>query len=368
MRRSTRLVLAAMFGAAATRAAGVDATTLEGKVLLGYQGWFNCEGDGASGNDWRTTNPWMTWFRNGIAPGAQTVDNYPDLTEFDRSDLCAVPGFTIGGRPAYLYSAWNPHVIDRHFQWMEEYGLDGVLVQRFINRAATRRASGDVVLKHIMAAAKRHGRTFAIEYDVSGAPPARFFDMLREDWQYLVRDLRVTSAPGYLHHQGKPVLSFWGMGFLQAHPPEDPADAARVVAWLRDEAPRECRVTYVGGVPARWRSLTGDSRTAPGWAGVYARMDAIQPWTVGRYRDEESAGRWKQEVLSGDLALTRERGQLYMPVIFPGFSWANLNGKQKGAQPNQIPRRGGRFLRRQAVNARQADATLLKNRDVRRGQ
>jgi hypothetical protein len=66
-----------------------------------------------------------------------------------------------------------------------------------------------------------------------------------EDWQYLVHDLKVTEQPGYLHHKGKPVLSIWGMGFLDRHPPEDPAAAKRVVAWFKSGAPEECRVTYM---------------------------------------------------------------------------------------------------------------------------
>jgi hypothetical protein len=46
-----------------------------------------------------------------------------------------------------------------------------------------------------------------------------------------------------------------------------------------------------------------------------------------------------------------------MPVIFPGFSWQNL---QKSGKPNQIPRLGGEFLWRQAYNAKMAGATVLK--------
>ena len=33
---------------------GVNASTLSGKVMCGYQGWFNCEGDGADLN-------WVHW-------------------------------------------------------------------------------------------------------------------------------------------------------------------------------------------------------------------------------------------------------------------------------------------------------------------
>ena len=52
---------------------------------------------------------------------------------------------TIGGKPAYLFSAWNRKTVLRHFRWMKEYGLDGVLVQRFVGSAAGKRAGGDVV-------------------------------------------------------------------------------------------------------------------------------------------------------------------------------------------------------------------------------
>ena len=96
---------------------------------------------------------------------------YPDLSEFGRDDLCAVPGMTIAGKPAYLFSAWNRNVVLRHFRWMKDYGLDGVLVQRFVTTIARKRASGDVVLKNILAAAAESGRVFAIEYDVTGSDP-----------------------------------------------------------------------------------------------------------------------------------------------------------------------------------------------------
>jgi hypothetical protein len=91
-------------------------------------------------------------------------------------------------------------------------------------------------------------------------------------------------------------------------------------------------------------------------------MDVVQPWTVGRYRDNASADEWEAAVLAGDAAELNKRNQLYMPVIFPGFSWANLmrQNPARQAKPNQIPRNGGEFLWRQAYNARAAGATVLK--------
>jgi hypothetical protein len=128
----------------------VDPSTLKGKVLMGYQGWFNCPGDGNPHNTWRS------WSRSVPAEGTLTVDLYPDLTEFSPSELCAVPGMTIHGKPAYLYSAWNPKIVARHFDWMKNYGLDGVLVQRFVGSIADKRATGDVVLKNV-SRCRSHG-------------------------------------------------------------------------------------------------------------------------------------------------------------------------------------------------------------------
>ena len=337
---------------AALAAQPVDFSTLEGKVLAGYQGWFNCPGDGDPRDSWRS------WARGVPAPDTLTVDMYPDLSDFDPSDLCLVPGLTIRGKPAYLYSAWNPKVVDKHFEWMKQYGLDGVLVQRFVTSIGHKRSTGDVLLRNILAAAHKHGRAIAIEYDVTGFDPERFFEVMREDWQYLVEEVGVTRHPCYLKHNGKPVLSVWGMGLEDPrHPPRQPEAALRVVKWFRQESPPACRVTYMGGVPARWRTLTGDAQRDPGWSEVYAAMDVIQPWTVGRYRDLEAADRWFEEQLAPDLAATRERNQLYMPVVFPGFSWHNL---KRDTEPNRIPRLGGRFLRRQAENALKAGARMLK--------
>lgn len=347
-----KLFILTVIACAGLNAAGADATTLNGKVLLGYQGWFNCPGDGSPQNNWRS------WSRETPSPATLTIDMYPDLSEFDPSDLCAVPGFTIGGRQAYVFSAWNPKIVNRQFQWMKEYGLDGVLVQRFVTSMAAKRSSGDVVLKNVMAAAREQGRVFAIEYDITGSKPDSFFEQMRDDWKYLVDELKVTESPYYLRHNGKPVLSVWGMGLEDPrHQPRDPETAKKVISWFKSEAPPQYRVTYMGGVPSRWRTLSNDAQKDAGWKEVYAMMDVVQPWTVGRYHDESGIDAWKKDVIAPDLARTRENKQLYMPVVFPGFSWSNL---KKDAKPNQIPRNGGRFLWRQAFNAREAGAGLLK--------
>jgi len=352
MRVQTVSAICLLMGVSAYGADVVDASTLQGKVLVGYQGWFNCPADGAPQNNWRT------WARGVPGPNTLTVDLYPDLRELDADERCPVPGMTIGGEPAYLYSAWNPKTVARHFRWMKEYGIDGVLVQRFVGSMAAKRASGDVALKNIIAGARQHGRTFAIEYDITGGNPETFADTLKDDWKYLVDELRVTSDPRYQRHNGKPLLSIWGMGEEEdRHVPKDPAVAKAIIEWFRSKAAAKYQVTYMGGTPSHWRSLTVETRKDPAWTGVFQTMDIIQPWTVGRYRDKRTADDWKQNMLVPDIALAAKNHQTYMPVIFPGFSWHNL---KPDTAPNRIPRDRGEFLWRQAYNAKMAGASMLK--------
>jgi hypothetical protein len=241
---------------------------------------------------------------------------------------------------------------------MKEYGLDGVLVQRFVGSIPAKRADGDLVLKNIIAAAQESGRTFAIEYDISGGNPETFAQTLKDDWMYLVDKLKITSSPNYQRHNGRPVVSVWGMGLLDGdHPPADPRAAADLIEWFRSNAPPQYRVTYIGGTASYWRTLTRDARPDRAWKDVYARMDVLQPWTVGRYGTLEAADHWKKDMLAPDLKLLTAQHQIYMPVIFPGFSWHNLKPDSK---ENMIPRLRGEFLWRQAYNAKMAGAKTLK--------
>ena len=340
------LLLAA--GTAFAAETGVpDPGTLDNKVLIGYQGWFTCPGDG--------TGRWTHWSNGVPTPNTLTVEMYPNLTEFDEDELCEIPGMTVGDKPAYLFSSRNPKTVNRHFQWMREYGLDGVLVQRFVGEIRGKRAGGDVVLKNIMTAALESGRTFAIEYDISGGNSATFAQTLLDDWAYLVDELKITAHPNYQHHKGKPLVSVWGMGLDDGpgHPPAVAQEAKDLIAAFKFGH----NVFYMGGTPSRWGTLSADSKKDPEWAEVYAMMDVVQPWNVGRYGTLQGADNWKEQVLIPDLKLTAANSQLYMPVVFPGFSWQNL---KKNNRPNQIPRLSGNFLWRQAYNAKIAGATMLK--------
>ena len=108
--------------------------------------------------------------------------------------------------------------------------------------------------------------------------------------------------------------------------------------------------------PAGWRTLTRDSQEDAAWASVYRSFDVISPWTVGRFRDESGVDRFYREQVARDLTEAGAAGIEYLPVVFPGFSWRNMN---RDTPINQIPRRGGRFFWRQVERALGADNTML---------
>ena len=337
---------------AAARPETVDSTTIRDKLLFGYQGWFGCPDDGSP------LGAWEHWFQRGAPASAATlrVDMWPDVAELGSNERCATPLSLPDGRPAQVYSAFHAATVDRHFRWLREYDLAGVFLQRFTVRLDDPAVRGfrDAVARHVRAAAESHGRVFAIMYDISGQPRETVVDAMKRDWVRLVDTLRLTDSDRYLRHQGRPVLAIWGFGFTDRS--ATPAQAEELIDFFKNNPDPRYRVTLLGGVPSRWRTLTRDAQQDPEWARVYRSFDVLSPWTVGRFRDAHGIDRFYEDEVSKDLAETRRLGIEYMPVVYPGFSWHNMN---PAAPFNPIPRRGGRFFWRQVQRAVRAHTTML---------
>jgi hypothetical protein len=306
--------------------------TLRGKVLCGYQGWFRCPSDPAN-------EGWKHWSRSSrrIEPETLTFEMWPDLTEYGDDEKYPAPGFTYpDGKQAHLFSSAHPGTVERHFKWMQQYGIDGVFVQRFL--VNTRNPSFDRVLDHVRASAAATGRVYALCYDLSGTPKEKAYDVLVADWKRLVDEMKVTGDDRYLRHGGKPVLFVWGF-----YSDRFGADLAhRIIDFLKNDP--KYGVTLVGGCDWQWRR-----EKDPEWARAFRRFDVISPWNVGNVTKLDggkyaNTGSWKD-----DLAEARKAGMSYLPVIYPGFGWTNLKGK--GAAGVTIPRLGGEFFWRQFSTA-----------------
>lgn len=312
---------------------------LDGKVLCGYQGWFRCEGDG-------TNNGWHHYAVNGkFEPGDAHIEMWPDTREFGLNERVATAFRHADGSVAEVFSSVQPGVVHRHFQWMREHGIDGVFLQRFATstRDPRMREPMDRVLSLVRDSAKAEGREWALMYDLTGLK-TEDFSLVMEDW----RRLRAGGDPAYLQYRRKPLVTLWGLGFNDRAP--SLPEWEKLIRFFKAEG-----FAVMVGLPCYWRTLDRDAIRDAKLHEVIALADIVSPWSVGRFGTPQDAAARQQALLEPDLAWCRERGLGYLPVIFPGFSWQNLE-KSRGreAKFDAIPRLGGKFLWSQAVAARRA--------------
>ena len=327
---------------------GVDCSTMTGKVLCGYQGWHTAEGDGCD-------RGWHHWQgRNGFKPGSTNVDLWPDVAELSPEERYATPFKTADGKTAEVYSAFNAKTVLRHFKWMQDYGIDGVFVQRFggevFNTPGLRQYN--TVLDHCREGANQYGRTYAVMYDLSGMRAGQM-GKLMDDWKLLIDKMEITKDPAYLHHHGKPVVAVWGFGFNDGRK-YTLKEGLELVDFLKSKEGGGCTVML--GVPAHWRTLERDAINDKTLLELIGTADIVSPWTVGRYGTPEQAASHAKMTMTPDLAWCEENGKEYLPVVFPGFSWHNQNPR---FPVNSIPRLGGKFLWSQFVAAKKAGATMV---------
>ncbi len=344
-------LLLAGVGCVAPSRDAVDHSTLKGKVMVGYQGWFNAEGDGAR-------RGYNHWSRGGAkpAPGNLRVDLWPDLSEFPADERYPTDLRHADGTTAEVFSSYRRPTVLRHFAWMREHGIDGVFLQRFINSLSrgTSLAVNNAVLENVRAGAREHGRVYALMYDLSSLAPGQA-DVLIADWKKLLHDTQLTRDPAYLRHKGKPLLALWGCGFKDDKPRPSLEDWRKIIRFFKDNQ-ESGGLALMLGVPSFWRTLTRDAVADPALLELIALADVVSPWTPGRYRTPEAAAAHATAVWQPDVAWCRERGLDFLPVAFPGFSWHNM---KPDAPLDAIPRLQGRFFWSQVAAAKRVGADML---------
>lgn len=331
---------------AGTTNAAVDARSLDGKVMCGYQGWFSCQADGMEIG-------WTHWARNPrkpFAPGNVTVDLWPDLSEFSDRERYATGFRHADGSVAEVFSSTNRQTVLRHFQWMREYGIDGVFLQRFANGLKNERLKNqkDTVLQNVRAGAAQNGRAFAVMYDLSGLRQGEVAHVW-SDWRELRESEKVTKDAGYLHHEGGPVVAVWGVGFGDDR--KYTLDECRSL--IRKLKADGCTVML--GVPSWWREGIRDASDDPELQNVLKLADILSPWTIGRYQTPQQATRHASQVWQPDMKWCNDHAIDFLPVVYPGFSWHNL----KGEALNAIPRLKGEFLWSQVAAAKEIGSKMI---------
>src|SRR5205085_173564 len=110
--------------------------------------------------DFGDNKAWHHWFEGAPSAKSLTVDVLPSLAGFDERDLCDTGLKRSDGGKVLVYSSQNPKVVERHLQWMRQYGVDGLAFQRFVAHTVTAglRQRSDNVLGHIVRSARSSGR------------------------------------------------------------------------------------------------------------------------------------------------------------------------------------------------------------------
>ncbi|MET0403959.1 MAG: glycoside hydrolase family 71/99-like protein [Cystobacter sp.] len=312
----------------------VDATTLRGKLLCGYQGWFRTPGDDDN-TGWQHYIP--DW--GGVmSPSKIAVDYWPDMEEYTAAERHIATGFTNpDGSAATLFSSNQSRTVLRHFQWMEAHGIDGVAVQRFLPGPSPDLATLRV-LSHVRAAANLTGRTYFVEYDMTGTPESELVATITRDWHSLVDTMQLTSDSRYLRHNGVPVVGVFGF-FRDRF---SPATAHAILDIFKGPGPYQA---FVEGAGAWYWNIEPYPEE---WKQVIYRMGAWQPWNTGN----NAAGMYPNDSYwAADQAALAARGVLYVPQMYPGASSNNREGNHSWDPNSSDGRDSGKFLWSQAKRA-----------------
>jgi hypothetical protein len=340
------LIAACMFGqvyAQNKHSKSSSFMSYNGLVMAGYQGWHDTPEDG-SGRGWG-----HYLLRGVFGPGNIKIDLWPETGEYEK--LYKTPFVHADSSIAYLPSDHDASTTDTRFRWMKEYGVDGVFMQRFISNVrqdGITRNHFNKVLVDALAASRKYHRAISVMYDLSGMRDSIDVPLLIKDWKNLVDSMKITSQGAkqtYLYHNGKPLVVLWGVGFNDGRK-YTLKSIEKIIDFLKnDPVYGGCAVML--GLPTYWREFGNDTDPDARLHEVIKKVDIIHPWTIGRYKDEETYNKYK-EVQKGDIAWCNENKVDYAATVFPGFSWSNLNPRSPF---NQIPRNRGHFFWNQLAGA-----------------
>jgi hypothetical protein len=322
----------------------------KGLVMAGYQGWFRAPKDGI-----------MYPEENKLR-----IDMWPDVTEYEKTYPTGLK--LADGTIARFFSSDDKSTVDLHFKWMKQYGVDGVFMQRFFNAAkpGARHSGATNVLRNALAAASKQERAIGVMYDLSGLKTSgEDCSVLIEDWKYLVDSLKVTNQTGtqtYIFHNGKPLVTIWGIGFPDRSYNIRNIGLARFIDFLKND-PEYGGCSVMLGVPTFWRDLNADCTPDPYLHELIKQADIVLPWMVQRFSPllHNDMDRYRDVILA-DIKWCRENGVDYVPCVCPGFSWHNLSRFEfpDDIKPvGSIPRQGGRFYWQQISTSINAGATML---------
>ena len=311
-----------------------------GLVMAGYQGWHGTPGDGCPHNPEEGWPHYASVAQHPFifGPGVlrNNIDFWPNVTEYPKT--YAADGFTNpDGSTPRLYSSFDASTVNLHFNWMKQYDIDGVFMQRFVSQLTDQVAlqHSSKVLASAMSASNQYARAISIMYDMVGMDASTSADVILDDARMLLQKYSLLDRSElqrfYLYHNGKPLVGLVSVG--QKSAPYTIAQAQDIVDGLQ-----EMGFSIMLGVPAYWRNAdgTGDVVNDPAIINLIKDVDIIMPWLVGVYDYDGTVpttpegsfdNYFNNRMLgnNGDFAMAAEYGVDYCPLVFPGFSDRNMH-------------------------------------------
>lgn len=252
-----------------------DASTLQGKTMAGYQGWFSCPND-------LNDAGWIHWTAGNATPftlqdlyTSPGVDSeWPDVSAYPTNSL--YPGarckadqvVTQSGQQGYVFSSTNPDVVAQHFAWMQQYNIDGIFLQRFLGANSVPGSQPEWVLGNIRKSASQTGRLWAIEYDVSELTDSNVVATIENDWKWLNDSAHVRADGNYAHNNGKPVVFVWGLACRAGF---TPGTSDTLIDFLKND-PTYGGNYVMGGICNQYQSMLTT------WQEHFQRYNALLVW------------------------------------------------------------------------------------------
>ncbi|KAH8820240.1 hypothetical protein F5884DRAFT_40722 [Xylogone sp. PMI_703] len=319
------------------RQSRVDTSSIKGKLLCGYQAWFRHPNSGLNTH----------WSPSGGVPGPGDVwfDAFPDTTGYP-SECLFDTGFTLpNGSPAKLYDNTCEGVVDLHFNWLQQFGIDGTINQRFLG--SINDATFTTILDQTRTAAEKYGRAFIVEYDITGGNSAQasVAAAVLNDYDNVVGPF--TASLSYIHNGGGPVIMVFGIGVVTQTSVQDAIDLIQGL---------QLRGAYVVcSTPVQWAQDVNANR---GYAAAYKTCNAMAPWTVGAYDTSNLDGFYTGTQIP-DKQLADSLGQGYVPVVWPGGSNWHLDNEANPSDFDSNPRFNGTYYTRQGDHAVSLDPLFV---------
>ena len=322
-------------------------TISPGLIMAGYQGWFDAPDDGAN-------RGWYHYGKGGkFEPGFSKVEMWPEMTEYEKQ---YTTDFKFAdGTPATTFSSHDESTVRLHFKWMKDYGVDGVYLQRFVGeiKSTSGKSHFNKVMESAAKSALEYDRTISVMYDMSGMR-SEDVNVMIADWKNLMKQFgfdKRSRYSNYLFDKGRPVVAIWGVGFNDNRR-YNMADIEKLIRFFKSEEAGNCSVLL--GVPTYWREQGNDCIKDVRFLDIVKMADIVHPWFVGRF-DEGKYDAFKS-LIGKDQKWCDKNNLKYVPVVFPGFSWANMYPKSKS---DLISRNHGNFFWKQLAGAASEGAQMI---------